>query len=240
MKGASRWNLLVGAWLLFSPTVFVLGVGAVEVDAVLFGMAVIALALSSLSVSPENHLPARLNLVVGLWMFISTWVIGYGTTAGLWNGMIVGGLLVGFSVIRMSRYPMTVLRACPILIEWEGSRMMTRAALAVLAAIAIGSVQGRAVTQANAVQIVMSQPGGGQPVVRGTADASLNRGGRLRNVTLSVPGTPLQITADEVELEGPYLVLFGDVRLRVTPALGLIRSRGQVSYVGPWSFRDRS
>lgn len=95
---------------------------------------------------------------------------------------------------------------------------MTRAALAVLAAIAIGSVQGWAVPQANPVQIVMSQPGGGQPVVRGTADASLNRGGRLRNVTLSVPGTTLQITADEVELEGPYLVLFGDVRLRVTPA----------------------
>ena len=94
---------------------------------------------------------------------------------------------------------------------------MRRPALVLLAALGIASlVQGQALTPAIPVQIVMGQPEGGQPVVRGTAEASLNPGGRMRNLTLSVTGTTLRITADEAELDGRYLLLFGDVRLTAT------------------------
>jgi uncharacterized membrane protein (UPF0136 family) len=103
MKAEHGLNLLVGTWLLFSPTVFSLGVGGLEVNAVFFGMTVIVLSVWSLLIGREHRVPARLNLLVGAWMFISTWLLGHRTAAGLWNGTITGGLLLGFSMLRLTR-----------------------------------------------------------------------------------------------------------------------------------------
>ena len=93
-----------------------------------------------------------------------------------------------------------------------------RNALLVLIAVVgiISGVYGQGVKQVGSVHIFMGNSGGGPPVVQGTADSPPNPGGRLHNVRLSVTGTTLQITADGAELDGSYLVLFGDVRLTVT------------------------
>jgi hypothetical protein len=93
---------------------------------------------------------------------------------------------------------------------------MRNPALVLIAVVGIISgVHGQGVNQVGSVQIFMGNPGAGPPVVQGTADSPPNPGGRLHNVRLSVTGTTLQITADGAELDGPYLVLFGDVRLTV-------------------------
>jgi hypothetical protein len=47
--------------------------------------------------------PAWINLLVGIWMFISPWVLGYAVvTPALWNALIVGLLLAIVALARMS------------------------------------------------------------------------------------------------------------------------------------------
>ena len=110
MKGASWLNLMVGIWLLVSPAWASAGTGGFGGNAALFGIAVIAISIWSLVANPANHAPAWLNLAIGVWMFISGWVLGYETTAVLWNGVITGVLLVVFSVARMSTPRITASR----------------------------------------------------------------------------------------------------------------------------------
>ena len=111
MKAASWLNLIVGIWLLISPTVLNVGAGPLRANAVIFGIAVIVISIWSLLISPANHVPAWLNALIGVWMFISGWVLGYNVPAAPWNGLITGVLLVIFSITRMWTPRMTTSRA---------------------------------------------------------------------------------------------------------------------------------
>ncbi len=43
-----------------------------------------------------------LNLLLGIWLFISPWVFGYYSDPSAWDSWIVGALIAIFALIRMS------------------------------------------------------------------------------------------------------------------------------------------
>ena len=102
---SNRWqdwaNLVLGAWLFISPWVLGFASKASEtgttrpgaaVNAWIFGVIVVVLSIAALvRTQPWEE---WLNLLAGIWLFISPWVLGYsGNVAALWNALIVGALV---------------------------------------------------------------------------------------------------------------------------------------------------
>jgi len=94
----ARWQdvgaLILGVWLFLSP--WILGftdTGLVATNAWVFGVIVAALAL--LAIFAYQQWEEWLNAAIGIWVFVSPWVLGMATNANvLWNSLIVGALLV--------------------------------------------------------------------------------------------------------------------------------------------------
>jgi hypothetical protein len=94
----ARWqdvgNLVLGAWLFLSP--WILGftdAGLVATNAWVFG--IIVAVLAALAIFAYQKWEEWLNAAIGVWVFISPWVLGAATNANiLWNSLIVGALLV--------------------------------------------------------------------------------------------------------------------------------------------------
>jgi hypothetical protein len=115
---ANRWqdwvNLLLGAWLFISP--WVLGFASTAaaagttthpraaVNAWIFGVIVMVLSIAALArTQPWEE---WLNLLAGIWLFISPWVLGYsGNTTALWNALIVGALVFILASWDLSTLP---------------------------------------------------------------------------------------------------------------------------------------
>lgn len=95
---SARWQdvgaLILGAWLFLSP--WILGfsdAGLAATNAWVFGIIVAALAL--LAIFAYQKWEEWVNAAIGVWVFISPWVLGAATNASiLWNSLIVGALLV--------------------------------------------------------------------------------------------------------------------------------------------------
>jgi len=87
-------NFVLGTWLFISP--WVLGfsdAGVIATSAWLFGVIIAGLALAAIFAyeSWEEWSAAA----VGVWVFISPWVLGAASDARiLWSSLIVGALLV--------------------------------------------------------------------------------------------------------------------------------------------------
>jgi hypothetical protein len=112
MKWASWLNLIAGVWLICAPGVLYFGSGIVTANAITFGVVTVLVAIWSLASARTTHAPAWINLVIGVWMFISPWTLGYSTSGpALWNAVIVGGLMVIFSAIRMTDRSVLARRA---------------------------------------------------------------------------------------------------------------------------------
>jgi uncharacterized membrane protein len=94
----SRWqdviNLVLGLWLFFSPWILTFkGVSAAATSAWIFGILVVALAL--LAIFLYQQWEEWLSAAIGVWVFISPWVLRVSTEPKiLWNSLIVGALLV--------------------------------------------------------------------------------------------------------------------------------------------------
>lgn len=95
---SARWqdvvNCVLGVWLFLSP--WILGfadVGLAATNAWIFGVIVAALAL--LAIFAYRQWEEWLAAAIGVWLFISPWVLGAAANANiLWNSLIVGALLV--------------------------------------------------------------------------------------------------------------------------------------------------
>ena len=102
MKGASWVNLVLGIWLVFAPWVLQFG-GTVAANSVVFGFFIALVATSSLAVEARNHTFAWLNLLLGAWVFISPWAVGFAfLPAAFWNSFLVGTAIVVFALLRMA------------------------------------------------------------------------------------------------------------------------------------------
>lgn len=94
----ARWQdvgaLLVGVWLFISP--WILGfadLGIVAANAWIFGIVVAILA--ALAIFAYQQWEEWLNAAIGVWVFISPWVLGAATNVSiLWSSLIVGALLL--------------------------------------------------------------------------------------------------------------------------------------------------
>jgi len=94
----ARWqdvaNFVLGAWLFISP--WVLGfsdAGKVATNASIFGIIIALLALSA--IFAYQRWEEWLTAAIGVWVFISPWVLGAVSNARiLWSSLVVGALLV--------------------------------------------------------------------------------------------------------------------------------------------------
>jgi SPW repeat len=87
-------NLVLGAWLFVSPWILKFtGVGLAPVSAWIFGVIIAVLAL--LALFAYQQWEEWVNAAIGVWVFVSPWVLGLSHHANiLWNSLIVGALLV--------------------------------------------------------------------------------------------------------------------------------------------------
>jgi hypothetical protein len=93
----ARWQnvaFVLGAWLYISP--WVLGfsdAGKVATNAWIFGIIIALLALSA--IFAYQRWEEWLTAAIGVWVFISPWVLGAVSNARiLWSSLVVGALLV--------------------------------------------------------------------------------------------------------------------------------------------------
>ena len=94
----ARWqnvaNFVLGAWLFISP--WVLGfsdAGKVATNAWIFGIIIALLALSA--IFAYQRWEEWMTAAIGVWVFISPWVLGAVSNARiLWSSLVVGALLV--------------------------------------------------------------------------------------------------------------------------------------------------
>ena len=99
MRPWGRWQnwiiALVGIWLFISPWVLTTtGSADVARNAWIVGAAIFVVALIALG-TPNNPTADWVNVLLGVWLFISPWVLGYaGVKDGAWNAWILGVITV--------------------------------------------------------------------------------------------------------------------------------------------------
>jgi hypothetical protein len=98
MESKQRWqdwvNLALGIWLFVAPFV---GLSMLDTTAAwnsyIFGAIIAVLAATALR-QPQRW-EEWTNLVIGLWLIVAPFVLGFGTqTAAMWNHVVVG-IIVG-------------------------------------------------------------------------------------------------------------------------------------------------
>ena len=101
-----RWqdwlNLAIGAWLFISPWVigFAGAAPAASWNAWILGVAIVV--FSGLAVSVPQAWEEIINIVLGIWMVISSWVLGVASRAAETNAVIVGLLVILFAAWAMA------------------------------------------------------------------------------------------------------------------------------------------
>lgn len=101
-----RWqdwiNLLLGIWLFISPWVvgFEGSQMAASWNAWILGVAVVV--FSAIAVSMPQVWEEIINLLLGIWMVISSWVIGVTSRSVETNAVIVGLLVILFAILAMA------------------------------------------------------------------------------------------------------------------------------------------
>lgn len=114
MKTAKSLSWLVavaGLWEILAP--FILGFSAATVamwNAIVIGVVLIVLAVwAALS---ENVTADRtldwINAVVGVWLFVSPFILGYSAVGvALWNSLIIGVVVIVLAVWAATMYSRT-------------------------------------------------------------------------------------------------------------------------------------
>ena len=98
METKQRWqdwvNLALAVWLFISPFVGIVAVGSMAAwDGYIF--AVIIAALSVWALIQPRAWEEWINLILGIWLIISPFVLGFSAeTVVMWNFVIVG-IIVG-------------------------------------------------------------------------------------------------------------------------------------------------
>ena len=103
----TRWqdwiNLILGAWLFFSPWLFQYSTtGAASWNSFIFGVAIVVFALWALF-APRAW-EEWTNLILGLWLIVAPTVLGFTMNKlAAWNLGIVGLVVAVLSVLAIER-----------------------------------------------------------------------------------------------------------------------------------------
>jgi hypothetical protein len=93
-------NLVLGAFLFFSPWIFGFAAGAPWTNAMISGLIIVALSIAALAMFAIWE--EWLNLIVGLWVIVSPWILGFaGTIAALNVHLAVGFLVAVLAAIEL-------------------------------------------------------------------------------------------------------------------------------------------
>jgi hypothetical protein len=93
-------NLILGAILFFSPWMFGLDAGSVSENANIAGIAIAVLAVAALAAFAVWE--EWLNLIVGLWVLVSPWVLGFhGSTKATTVHVIIGAAVAILAAIEL-------------------------------------------------------------------------------------------------------------------------------------------
>lgn len=108
MTNKAEWenwaNLVLGIWLFFSPWIFLenLNVVAMSVN-INFWLAGILIAISA-GVALQQLKPWEewVNLILGVWVILSPWIMGFAAQKYLvWNSIVVGLAIAVLSGIAL-------------------------------------------------------------------------------------------------------------------------------------------
>jgi len=93
-------NLILGAFLFFSPWIFGFDAGKMSQNATISGLVIAVLAIAALAAFAVWE--EWLNLVVGLWTLVSPWVLGFqGSTTAMAVHVIVGALVAILAAVEI-------------------------------------------------------------------------------------------------------------------------------------------
>ena len=93
-------NLILGAFLFFSPWIFGFDAGTVSQNAYISGIVIAVLAIAALAAFAVWE--EWLNLIVGLWVLVSPWVLGFqGTTRPMAVHVVVGIAVAVLAAIEL-------------------------------------------------------------------------------------------------------------------------------------------
>jgi hypothetical protein len=92
-------NLILGAVLFFSPWMFGFEAGKVSENANIAGLAIAVLAVAALAAFAVWE--EWLNLIVGLWVLVSPWVLGFQGTTAMTVHVIVGAAVAILAAIEI-------------------------------------------------------------------------------------------------------------------------------------------
>jgi hypothetical protein len=95
------WNLLasavLGVWLMFAPSVFGTRGAAADSDHLIGALAVTIAVIAMAEVVRAGRF---LNVLLGLWIIASPWLLAGTTSSAKWNDVIAGAVLVVLSLPR--------------------------------------------------------------------------------------------------------------------------------------------
>jgi|SRR5713101_9897456 len=99
-------NLILGAILFFSPWMFGFGAGIASQDAYIAGIVIAVLAIAALAAFAVWE--EWLNLIVGLWVLVSPWALGFQGTTAMTVHVVIGAAVAIIAAIElwmMSQFP---------------------------------------------------------------------------------------------------------------------------------------
>ena len=92
-------NLVLGAFLFFSPWMFGFDAGKVSENDFVAGIVIAVLAIAALAALAVWE--EWLNLIVGLWVLVSPWVLGFQGTTAMTVHVIVGAAVAILAAIEI-------------------------------------------------------------------------------------------------------------------------------------------
>lgn len=88
-------NAALGIWLMVAPGIFGFEKISVNNDHIV-GPVIATFAITALFESTRR----RFNIALGAWLLLAPWVLDYESAAAIINDMLVGTLVIGFSLVK--------------------------------------------------------------------------------------------------------------------------------------------
>lgn len=92
-------NLILGAVLFFSPWIFGFTIGPQSRNAGIIGIVIAILSIAALAAFAVWE--ELLNLVAGLWLIVSPWVLGFQGTTAMRVQVVIGILVAALAAVEL-------------------------------------------------------------------------------------------------------------------------------------------
>ena len=92
-------NLILGAILLISPWLFAFEAGAASQNAIICGIVIAALSIAALSAYAVWE--EWLNLIVGLWVIVSPWVLSFQGSTAMTVHLTIGVIVAVLAAVEL-------------------------------------------------------------------------------------------------------------------------------------------